>query len=148
MELSSILLAAGSATASDVALKGGMSIIDGTFITAVFTGMAAVIGSISTLMWCKHKAGKQQRPLDTDDTYVTHGECKSHRCALEKRIDSITPMLKQISDAVERSATRAEERAVQLHRRLDPIVERVAANSAKIDMFEELARQATVGGHK
>jgi len=145
----SISLAAGSATASDVALKGGMSLIDGTFITACLMGIASIISACGGVIWAnKRNDKKAQRPLDTDDTYVTHGECKSHRCALEKRIDSITPMLKQISDAVERSASRAEERAVQLHRRLDPIVERVAANSAKIELFENLARQSTIGGKK
>jgi len=147
--------AAGSATASDVALKGGMSIIDGTWLNQMLTGIAAIIGAVggivATLTYCNRRDAKKeraQRPVDSDDRYVTQLECKQHRCAIDRRIDALTPMLKQISDAVERSASRAEERAVQLHRRLDPIVEKVAANSAKIEMFEELASKATVGGKK
>jgi len=141
--------AAGSATASDVALKGGMSLIDGTFITACLMGIASIISACGGVIWAnKRNEKKAQRPVDSDDRYVTQLECKSHRCAIERRIDSIIHMLNQISDAVERSASRAEERAVQLHRRLDPIVEKVSSNSAKIEVFEDLARKATVGGKK
>ena len=39
-----------------------------------------------------------------------------------------------------------------LHRRLDPVIENVAANSAKIEAFEftvrEAAKAATIGGKK
>nr|AIF26384.1 hypothetical protein [uncultured bacterium fosmid pJB16B1] len=143
-----LLLSAGSATAAEVALKGGMSLIDGTFITALFVGLSSVITAIGTVMWCKNRAEKKQqkqRPLDSDDLYVRCAECAEHRKAINSRIDNIQPMLERISNQVEQSSSRAEERAVQLHRRLDPIVERVAANSAKIDVFEELARKSTLG---
>lgn len=143
-----IILAAGSAVATDVALKGGMSLVDGSLVTAVFTGMAAVIGSISTLMWCRHRAGKRQRPLDTDDTYVTHGECKAHRCALEKRIDELGPALNRIFRKLNENDQRSEDRSLQLHRRLDPVIEKVAANSASVEMLKGLARDSSAGGQR
>jgi len=155
MVLTSLLLAAGSATASEVALKGGMSIIDGTWLNQMLTGIAAIIGAVggivATLTYCNRRDAKKekaQRPLDSDDLYVRCAECAEHRKAINSRIDNIQPMLERISNQVEQSSSRAEERAVQLHRRLDPIVERVAANSAKIDVFEELARKAAAGGTK
>jgi len=125
-----------------------MSIIDGTFITAIFMGLSSVITAIGFIIHGKLKGGKAQRPVDTDDTYVTHGECKSHRCALEKRIDELGPALNRIFNKLSENDRKSEERSIQMHRRLDPIVERVAANSAKIEMFEDLAHQATVGGKK
>jgi len=144
-----LLIAAGSATASDVALKGGMSLIDGTFITACLMGIAAIISACGGVIWAnKRNAAKAARPLDSDDTWVTHGECKAHRCALEKRIDELGPALNRIFKKLNENDQRSEDRSLQLHRRLDPVIEKVAANSAKIGMFEELARQATVGGKK
>ena len=44
--------------------------------------------------------------------------------------------------------TRAEERAQQTHRRLDPFIEKVAANSEAIDNLKQLAFNATMGGKK
>lgn len=142
------LLAAGTATASGVALGGGMSLVDPTLVTALLTGVAAVVGSVSTLLWCRRRDGKAARPLDSDDTFVTHGECKSHRCAIETRLDEIGPALGRIFAKLSENDHKSEERSLHLHRRLDPVVEKVAANAARIGLFESLAREATVGGRK
>lgn len=147
-----LIIAAGSATASDIALKGGMSMLDGTFVTAVFTGMAAVISAIGTLMWCKHRAGKRERPVDTDDRYVTMGECKQHRCAIEKQIAAVGPALNRVFNKLTDLDRKSEERAIKLHERIGPIAERVAADNAKIDTIGEVVKAAlgksTVGGEK
>ena len=62
------------------------------------------------------------------------------------------PMETQQVGPLDEIDTRAEQRSENLHRRLDPIIEKVAANSAKIDVFEstvrEAAKAANIGGKK
>ncbi len=100
--------------------------------------------------------GKKTVSVDGDvrtvGPFVTCGECKQHREAIGKRIDSIESSTRKIIDKLDEIDTRAEKRSVDLHRRLDPIIEKVASNSAKIDVFESTVRDAlkssTVGGRK
>lgn len=128
--------------------------VDGVSLTmggAAVTAIAGVAGA-----YIKAKFGKTQipQPLETAKVgpYVTCGECKQHREAINKRIDTVETSTRKILDKLDEIDTRAEHRSVDLHRRLDPIIEKVAANSAKIDVFEntvrEAARSATVGGKK
>ena len=108
---------------------------------------SSALGALCTLAasWIKERYGRLKTvtpepspfPVQQQGPFVTVGECKQHRCALEKRIDGITPMLEQISRQIQSSSARAEERAVQLHRRLDPVVEKVAANAAGLDYLRE-----------
>lgn len=103
--------------------------------------VGAICGVVGT--WLKSKVGtKIKRPLDSDDTYVTHKECKEHRCALEKRIDQLAPALERIDHKIDSNEAKAEQRAVDLHRRLDPVVQKVASNSAKVETVEELVKAA------
>lgn len=103
-------------------------------------GAAIVMGVVKIYL---AKVGtKIKRPLDSDDTYVTHKECKEHRCALEKRIDQLAPALERIDHKIDANEAKAEQRAVDLHRRLDPVVQKVASNSAKVETVEELAKAA------
>ena len=109
---------------------------------------SSALGALCTLAasWIKAKYGTRKTvtpdpspfPVQQQGPFVTTGECKQHRCALEKRIDAIMPVLKDISNQISSSSARAEERAVQLHRRLDPIVEKVAANAAELDLIKEI----------
>ena len=100
--------------------------------------------------------GKKTVSVDGDvrtvGPFVTCGECKQHREAIGKRIDSIESSTRKIIDKLDVIDTRAEKRSVDLHRRLDPIIEKVATDSAKIDVFETIVRDAlkssTVGGRK
>lgn len=106
------------------------------------------LGALATLLgsWIRARYGQKKTvtpepspfPVQQQGPFVTTGECKQHRCAIEKRIDAIMPMLKDISNQISSSSARAEERAVQLHRRLDPIVEKVAANAAELDLIKEI----------
>ena len=113
--------------------------------------VGAICGVVGT--WLKSKVGtKIKRPLDSDDTYVTHQECKEHRCALEKRIDEIGPALNRIFTKLTDIDRSSEERAIKLHERIGPIAERVAADNAKIDtigkVVEAALARSTVGGKK
>ena len=84
--------------------------------------------------------------------FVTCGECKQHRAAIGKRIDTIETSTRTIINKLDEIDNRAEQRSENLHRRLDSIIEKVAANSAKIDVFEstvrDAAKAANIGGKK
>lgn len=115
------------------------------------TAIAGVVGA-----YIKAKFGKTQipQPMETQQVgpFVTCGECKQHRAAIGKRIDTIETSTRTIINKLDEIDTRAEQRSENLHRRLDPIIEKVAANSAKIDFFEntvrDAAKAANIGGKK
>lgn len=115
------------------------------------TAIAGVVGA-----YIKAKFGKTEipQPMETQQVgpFVTCGECKQHRAAIGKRIDTIETSTRTIINKLDEIDTRAEQRSENLHRRLDPIIEKVAANSAKIDFFEatvrDAAKAANIGGKK
>ena len=121
--------------------------IGGTAVTAI----AGVVGA-----YIKAKFGKTQipQPMETQQVgpFVTCGECKQHRQAIGKRIDTIETSTRTIINKLDDIDNRAEQRSENLHRRLDPIIEKVAANSAKIEMMDavirDAAKNATIGGKK
>ena len=128
--------------------------VDGISLTmggAAVSALAGVAGA-----YIKAKFGKTEIPQPMETTkvgpYVTCGECKQHRAAIGKRIDTIEQTSHAILQKLDDIDTRAEKRSFDLHRRLDPIIEKVAANSAKVDMIEQTvrdaAKSATVGGKK
>ena len=109
--------------------------IETTGIVISSGAVGALAGVAST--WIKSKvAQRHARPLDTADTFVTHGECQSHRCAIEKRIDELGPALNRIFTKLADNDKRSEERTNQMHRRLDPVLEKVAATAAEVQMLK------------
>ena len=124
--------------------------VDGVSLTmggAAVTALAGVAGA-----YIKAKFGKTQipQPMETSQVgpFVTCGECKQHRAAIGKRIDGIEATSGAILRKLDEIDTRAEERAQQTHRRLDPFIEKVAANSEAIENIKRLAFNSTMGGHK
>ena len=121
--------------------------IGGTAVTAI----AGVVGA-----YIKAKFGKTHipQPMETQQVgpFVTCGECKQHRAAIGKRIDTIETSTRTIINKLDEIDTRAEQRSENLHRRLDPIIEKVAANSAKVEMMDavirDAAKAANIGGKK
>ena len=115
------------------------------------TAIAGVVGA-----YIKAKFGKTEipQPMETQQVgpFVTCGECKQHRAAIGKRIDTIETSTRTIINKLDEIDTRAEQRSENLHRRLDPIIEKVAANSAKVEMMDavirEAAKAANIGGKK
>lgn len=115
------------------------------------TAIAGVVGA-----YIKAKFGKTQipQPLETQQVgpFVTCNDCKQHRAAIGKRIDTIETSTRTIINKLDDIDNRAEQRSENLHRRLDPIIEKVAANSAKVDMMEntirDAAKAANIGGKK
>ena len=121
--------------------------IGGSAVTAI----AGVAGA-----WIKAKFGKTNipQPMETSQVgpFGSCGECKQHRAAIGKRLDTVESSTRTIINKLDEIDTRAEQRSENLHRRLDPIIEKVASNSAKVDMMEGVIRNAanaaTVGGKK
>lgn len=115
------------------------------------TAIAGVVGA-----YIKAKFGKTQipQPMETSQVgpFVTCGECKQHRAAIGKRIDTIETSTRTIINKLDEIDTRAEQRSENLHRRMDPIIEKVSATSAKVDMMDavirDAAKAAAVGGMK
>ena len=124
--------------------------VDGVSLTMGGAAVSAIAGIAGA--WIKAKYGKTDvpQPLETERVgpYVTCGECKQHRAAIGKRIDGIEATSGEILRKLDEIDTRAEERAQQTHRRLDPFIEKVAANSEAIDNIKRLAFNATMGGKK
>ena len=127
-----------------------LSATDGVSLTmggAAVTAIAGVAGA-----YIKAKFGKTQipQPMETQQVgpFVTCGECKQHRAAINKRIDTIEQSTRTIINKLDEIDTRAETRSENLHRRLDPIVAQVAANSEAVDFIKKAAINSTVGGKK
>ena len=159
----SILIAAVEAGAKAAEVSGGMSLISSEFITALLTGIAGIVSTALVYFKMKGKQDETQtvkikRPVDSDDVYITRGECRQHRCAMEKRVDdldkavekrmdelgkrieNIGPALgrlfKKLNDVDEKN----EGRVTRLHDRLDPLLQKVAANSEAIAIMKEERR--------
>ena len=128
--------------------------VDGVSLTVGGAAVSALAGVAGA--YIKAKFGKTQipQPMETQQVgpFVTCGECKQHRAAIGKRIDSVESSTRTILQKLDEIDTRAEVRSENLHRRLDPIIEKVAANSAQIQMIDatirDAAKSATIGGKK
>lgn len=109
--------------------------------------LGAVCAVAST--WIKSKFGtKLKAPLDSNDRYVTELQCQHYRCAIDKRISDNMELVKKITDAINRidkkideTDNKAEDRAYNIHRRLDPIVEKVGSINAKIDVLDNIIKK-------
>ena len=80
--------------------------------------------------------------------YVTCEQCRQHRDAIQKRIDDIGPALGRVFKKLDENDKRAEERSIQTHRRLDPLVEEIGRLRGKVEIVEKAAMNATIGGKK
>ena len=105
-------------------------------------------GAIAGKLWPTRVKADVTRPMDTDDTYVTTGQCKQHRCGIQKQIDQQLDFQKTLLKRLDEMDQKAEKRSVDLHRRLDPIVKETAANKAQIDLIKDIAVKTSIGGKK
>ena len=84
--------------------------------------------------------------------YVPVAECNRRMCEHAERMTRLEGEVKASNAAViaklDEIDTRAEERAQATHRRLDPIIGKVAANTEAIENIKQLAFKATIGGKK
>ena len=128
--------------------------VDGISLTVGGAAVSALAGVAGAYIKAKFGKTNIPQPMETAQVgpFVTFGECKQHRAAIGKRIDTIETSTRTIISKLDEIDTRAEQRSENLHRRLDPIIEKVAGNSAKIEMFDAVIREAakatTAGGKK
>ena len=128
--------------------------VDGISLTVGGAAVSALAGVAGAYIKAKFGKTNIPQPMETQQVgpFVTCGECKQHRAALGKRIDTVESSTSTIINKLDEIDTRAETRSENLHRRLDPIIEKVAANSAQIQMIDATiraaAKSATIGGKK
>ena len=90
------------------------------------------------------------QPLETreEPRFVTCDQCAEHRKAINARIDDIGPALGRVFKKLDENDKRAEERSIQTHRRLDPLVEEIGRLRGKVEIVEKAAVNSTIGGKK
>ncbi len=118
---------------------------------AIGGGAVSAIAGIAGA-WIKARYGKTTvpQPLETHERekFVTCDQCAEHRKAINARIDDIGPALGRVFKKLDENDKRAEERSIQTHRRLDPLVEEIGRLRGKVECIETAAVKATIGGKK
>ena len=122
-------------------LDGNIGVAIGS---SAVTTICGVIGLWIKARFSKTKIENDPLNVDKQDKFVTRGECKNYRCAMQKQIDNVGPALNRIFKKLNENDRKSEERSIQLHRRLDPIAEKTAAHQAEIALIKE----CFVGGKK
>ena len=124
--------------------------IDGITLTAGGATVSAIAGVFGA--WIKARYGKTTvpQPLETreEPRFVTCDQCAEHRKAINARIDDIGPALGRVFKKLDENDKRAEERSIQTHRRLDPLVEEIGRLRGKVEIVERAAVNSTMGGKK
>ena len=106
--------------------------------------LGTLIGVWIKARYSRTKIEPSPLPIETQEKFITRGECKNYRCALEKRIDATGPALERIFKKLNENDQKSEERSTQLHRRLDPIIEKTAAHQEAISLI----KSSFMGGKK
>ena len=124
--------------------------VDGVSLTMGGAAVSAIAGVVGA--WVKAKYGKTTvpQPLETreEPRFVTCDQCAEHRKAINARIDDIGPALGRVFKKLDENDKRAEERSIQTHRRLDPLVEEIGRPRGKVEIVEKAAVNSTIGGKK
>ena len=93
------------------------------------------------------------------DKYVSRGEFNQRMERVDRDVaglrndvsmlrSDITNSNRAVIDKLDEIDKRSEDRAIALNRRMDPIIEKVAANSEAVDFIKKAAINSTVGGKK
>ena len=124
--------------------------VDGVSLTMGGAAVSAIAGVVGA--WVKAKYGKTTvpQPLETREAprFVTCDQCAEHRKAINARIDDIGPALGRVFKKLDENDKKAEKRAQDTHRRLDPFIEEFGAVRGKVELIEKAAMNATIGGTK
>ena len=124
--------------------------VDGVSLTMGGAAVSAIAGVVGA--WVKAKYGKTTvpQPLETreEPRFVTCDQCAEHRKAINARIDDIGPALGRVFKKLDENDKKAEKRAQDTHRRLDPFIEEFGAVRGKVELIEKAAMNATMGGTK
>ena len=94
-----------------------------------------------------------------DQKYVSTGEFNERMKKVDGDIAAVrndVSMLRSdinnsnraVIDKLDEIDKRSEDRAIALNRRMDPLIEKVAANSEAVDFIKKAAINSTIGGKK
>ncbi len=117
---------------------------DGITISAA--AVSAIVGAVATYLKMRstQKVAVSPDPLHVETTrngpYVTVGECKNYRCEIGKQFATMHENDRQIMKKLDEIDQRSEERANALHRRIDPFIEKVAANGEAVEFLKDNLR--------
>ncbi len=135
--------------------------VDGVNLAIGGGAVGAIAGVVGA--WIKARYGRTQidpDPLNVKNekkpVYVTVGEFNTRLGKVEADIKDLRGTITTGNNAVMRKLdeidARSEKRANELNRRIDPVIERVAANKEAVDMLKDTMREArraaTLGGMK
>ncbi len=129
--------------------------VDGISLTVGGAAVSAVAGVFGA--WIKARYGRTTvdptpLPVEEADKFITRGECKRLMCAHDAQLSEIRNDIKtgnvNILHKLEAMDKKSEERAIDAHRRIEPLVHEIAKNIGQVDMIKEAFLKSLVGGKK
>ena len=151
------------------------SVVSDTFVTAMLSGVAAIITAVGGVLWGRHGVNKkleqQEKELRTSianelttkitndplnvemsDKFVTRGECKRLMCAHDAQITELRGDIKNgiinVLHKLEAMDRKSEERAIATHNRIEPLVKEISKNIGQVELMKEGFLRAATGGKK
>ncbi len=129
--------------------------VDGVNLVIGGGAVGAICGVVGA--WIKARYGRTEitpnpLPVDEQDKFITRGECKRLMCAHDAQLSEIRNDIKtgnvNILHKLEAMDKKSEERAIDAHRRIEPLVHEIAKNIGQVDMIKEAFLKSLVGGKK
>lgn len=133
---------------------------DGLSLAIGGTLGAAIVGGLFKWLGAKKIAEETKIPqpceVHQQNDCITVKECNRRMKSLEERMDKMEQRfaggLDNILKKLDAMDQRSEDRAIALNRRIDPMMEKLAATSGRVDTMQEQIRDAwrnsTIGGKK
>ncbi len=147
-----------------------MELTDGMTLTLGATTTGLIVKEILAWLRTRHqratiKSDPSPFPITgevkqtKDPKYVTAGEFNERMKKVDGDIAGVRGEISSLRSDITNSNRaviakldeidkRSEDRACALNRRIDPLIEKVAANSEAVDFIKKAAIDATVGGKK
>lgn len=116
---------------------------DGITLTGLSIGGGVVSAIVAPIiLYLKSKTvHKVQLEKDMNERFVSKEDHKKDIDAINKRIDDFGPIFNRMFRKLSDIDSKAEERAEKLHRRLDPIIEKVSAHTAALEILKGFKRE-------
>ena len=140
--------------------------MDAEGISIGIGGGVAIVALKELFAWLRARYSKTfiPQPLNVDGElttkkvpqYVTVGDCNRRMCEHASDIDKLREEIrlgnKSVLDKLEAMDDKSENRAINLNRRIDPMMEKLAETKGRVDGLEkrisDAANAATIGGKK
>ena len=133
-------------------IQGGGLIVSGAFVAKVGDWLMAWLRSRNQRTEISPTPLPVEGEIAKKQSFVTVGECNRRMCEHDQRLAKLDTEIKRSNEAVisklDELDTRNEERAQQTHRRIDPLIEELGRVRGKMELIENAAVKATIGGKK